>query len=143
MAKKTYRTYSLKGLQLMLRDPDGKRVEIVFRSGIQIDSTAKFSTSEEKLQEMIEGCHGFNRDFYLESVQEEKKAVEPKKEPVAPKELEKPAMADVKDIKRFHNIVEMRNYMAELGFDGVENMNYMQAKSAAAKEGYDFQIQKK
>ena len=36
----------------------------------------------------------------------------------------------------------MRAYMAELGFEGTEKMNYMQAKSAAAKEGYDFQISK-
>ena len=48
----------------------------------------------------------------------------------------------MKDIRRFHNLVEMRNYMAELGFEGVQEMNYMAAKAAAAKEGYDFQIQK-
>ena len=144
MAKKTYRTYYLRNLQLLLKDENGKRVEVVFRGGIQVDSTSKFATSDEKLQQMIEACNGFNRDYYLESVREDAKPVE--KEAPAPKkeketEPEHP-LTDVKDIKRFHNSVEMRNYMAELGFEGVQNMNYMQAKAAASKAGYDFKISK-
>lgn len=71
MAKKTYRTHFLKGLQLLLTDETGNMTEVNFRGGIQIDSTARFSTSDEKLQEAIEKCSGFNRDFYLESVQED------------------------------------------------------------------------
>ena len=144
MAKKTYRTFYLKNLQLLLKDENGKRMEVVFRGGIQVDSTSRFSTSDEKLQQMIENCFGFNKDYYLESVSESSKpvaeeATAPKKE--KEKEPEKP-LTDVKDIKRFHNIVEMRNYMAELGFEGVQNMNYMQAKAAASKAGYDFKISK-
>ena len=142
MAKKTYRTYYLKNLQLLLKDEEGVRTEVVFRGGIQVDSTAKFSTADEKLQEMIEACYGFNRDYYLESVREDSKP-EPAKAPEVKKEAEpEKRLTDVKDIKRFHNLVEMRNYMAELGFEGVQEMNYMAAKAAASKEGYDFQISK-
>lgn len=143
MAKKTYKTFRMRGLQILTKDENGKRVEITFRGGVQIDSTARFSTSDEALQKKLESMEGFGTTYYLESVSDNsqpEKVVEAENAPVEKKE-ETP-MTDVKDIKRFHNIVEMRNYMAELGFEGVEKMNYMQAKSAAAKQGYDFQISK-
>ena len=72
MAKKTYRTYHLKGLQLLLCDEYGHQMEVTFRSGAQIDSTAKFTTSDENLQKTLESCSGFGRDYYIESVREEK-----------------------------------------------------------------------
>ena len=143
MAKKTYRTYQLKGLQLLLCKDDGSWVEVVFRGGIQIDSTAKFVTSDKELQDKLESLDGFGYDYYLESVEEKAeekvKVVEPAKEVDTPAEK---TLTDVKDIKRFHNIVEMKHYMSEIGFKDVQSMNYMQCKAAATKEGYDFQIQK-
>lgn len=72
MAKKTYRTYHLKGLQLLLCDEYGHQMEVTFRSGAQIDSTSKFTTSDENLQKTLESCSGFGRDYYIESVREEK-----------------------------------------------------------------------
>lgn len=45
-------------------------MEVNFRAGAQIDSTAKFTTSDEKVQEALEKCSGYGRDFYLESVRE-------------------------------------------------------------------------
>ena len=72
MAKKTYRTYHLKGLQLLLCDEYGHQMEVTFRSGAQIDSTAKFTTSDENLQKVLESSSGFGRDYYIESVREEK-----------------------------------------------------------------------
>lgn len=77
MAKKTYRTYHLKGLQLLLCDEYGHQMEVTFRSGAQIDSTAKFTTSDENLQKTLESCSGFGRDYYIESVREEKPAEAP------------------------------------------------------------------
>lgn len=71
MAKKTYRTYRLKGLQLLLLDESGRSIEVSFRGGIQIDSTAKFTTSDEKMQDALEKSSGFGRDYYLESVRED------------------------------------------------------------------------
>ena len=146
MAKKTYRTYSLKGLQLQLTDKSGKRVEIVFRGGIQIDSTARFTTTIPEIQELLEKSSGFGRDYYVESVkddapapvaEEPEKKVEKKAEPV------KEIMDEVKGIERFRNLVEMKNRMAELGIELDEDANYQKAKAAAVKAGYDFQIQKK
>lgn len=145
MPRKTYRTYYLRSLVLRSVKKDGTPLEIVFRGGIQIDSTAKFSTSNEETQKFLEGLRGFGRDFYIESAEEdltpsvqETGVLPPASESVP----EKAPLTDVKDVKRFHNIVEMRAAMAELGFEGVQEMNYMQLKSAASKEGYDFQIQK-
>ena len=86
MAKKTYRTYHLKGLQLLLCDEYGHQMEVTFRSGAQIDSTAKFTTSDEALQNVLEKSSGFGRDYYIESVREEK--------PVA---VETPAVENVVD----------------------------------------------
>lgn len=71
MAKKTYRTYQLKGLQVLTTDEAGHLIEVNFRGGSQIDSTAKFSTSDEKVQNALEKCSGYNRDYYLEHVQED------------------------------------------------------------------------
>ena len=144
MAKKTYRTFYLKGLTLLLTAEDGKRIEVRFRKGIQVDSTAKYVTSDEKVQVLMEKSSGFGRDYYVESVVGDKPAtVEEAPASVVEEKKEKtPVLTDVKDVRRFHNIVEMRAAMAELGFEGVQEMNYMQLKSAASKEGYDFQIQK-
>ena len=71
MAKKTYRTYKLKGLQILLSDELGHSIEVNFKGGLQVDSTAKFSTTDEKVQEALEKCSGFKRDFYLDSVRED------------------------------------------------------------------------
>jgi len=144
MAKKTYRTFFLKGLTMLLTAEDGKRIEVRFRKGIQVDSTAKYVTSDEKVQALMEKSSGFGRDYYVESVVEDKPLnVEETPAPVVEEKKDEPKpLTDVKDVKRFHNIVEMRAAMAEIGFEGVQEMNYAQLKSAAAKEGYDFQIQK-
>lgn len=148
MAKKTYRTFTLKGLQLLMNDEDGRRVEIIFRGGIQIDSTAKFTTSNEKVQRMLEASSGFGRDYYIERVVEEmddSKKPEPAKEREDEKlkKEEKPLMDDVKGSERFRNLVEMKNRMSEIGIQLEDNANYATAKAAAAKAGYDFQIKKK
>lgn len=71
MAKKTYRTYQLKGLQVLTLDEAGHVIEVNFKGGSQIDSTAKFSTSDERIQKALEKSGGFNRDYYLENVQED------------------------------------------------------------------------
>ena len=77
MAKKTYRTHHLKGLQILLFDDYGRPLEITFRSGCQIDSTAKFTTDDENVQKALESCNGFGRDFYIESVREDKSVATP------------------------------------------------------------------
>lgn len=71
MPKKTYRTYHLKGLQIILTDKEGRLKEVNFKKGAQIDSTARYTTNDEWLQKALEKCSGFNRDYYLENVQED------------------------------------------------------------------------
>ena len=146
MSKKTYRTHSLKSLQLILKDEEGKRVEIRFRGGIQIDSTAKFTTKDKRIQALLEKCSGFGPDYYIESeIPDETDVpapVEVKEEKVEKPKAEKPVLAEVKDSRRFRNLVEMKNAMSELGIELEEGANYAKAKAAANKAGYDFQIQK-
>lgn len=144
MSRKTYRTYSLKSLQICLKDEEGKRIEIYFRGGIQIDSTAKFVTTEKGIQDRLEKLSGFGRDYYLESEVETEAPAAPapeKKEEAAPAP-EKEIVNGMKDSRRFKNLVEMKNAMAELGIELEEGATYPKAKAAAAKAGYDFQIKK-
>ena len=144
MAKKTYRTFFLKGYHLLLNAGDGSRVEVKFRTGIQIDSTAKYTTSNEEIQALLEESTGFGRDFYIESVSNEDAAAPaPEVKDEAPKQAEKPVMNEVKGSERFLNLVEMKNRMAELGIELPDDANYQKAKAVAAEAGYDFQIQKK
>lgn len=145
MSKKTYRTFSLKGLQICFKDEEGKRIEILFRSGIQVDSTARYTTSDENIQNRLEKSSGFGRDYYIESVKEDNPEANsaPAKEEKAPApKVEKQVLAEVKDSRRFRNLVEMKNAMSELGIQLEEGANYVTAKAAAAKAGYDFQIKK-
>lgn len=141
MAKKTYRTYYLKSLNLHLVGEDGNRIVVQFRGGIQIDSTAKYTTRNQFIQELLESGSGFNRDYYIESVQDDDAPVaEPAPEK---KDEEKPVLPEVKGSERFLNLVEMKNRMAELGIELPEDANYQKAKAVANAAGYDFQIKKK
>jgi hypothetical protein len=102
MAKKTYKTYSLKGLQILLFDECGRQVEVNFKAGAQIDSTAKFSTSDEKVQAALEKCSSFNRDFYIESVREDT----PAPAPAAKEEVNEKSVAEEK-VAVDGNVVEV------------------------------------
>lgn len=145
MKKKTYRTFFLKNLVLRFKE-DGKPIEIIFRGGIHVDSTSRYTTSDEKKQKLLEGCDRFGKDYYIEDEtdipDDAPSAPVTEKEEASQKKEKKIVLTDVKDTRRFRNIVEMRNHMAGLGFEGVQEMDYLQARTAAAKEGYDFQIQK-
>lgn len=145
MVKKTYKTFSLKGLVIRTHDKWGRPVCARFTGGIQIDSTATFVTVDPEMQRILESCSGFNRDYFLA----EERDMAPKSEAPAKEDAPKVApaaeektLADVKDIKRFRNLVEMKNAMKELGLEVKDEWNYTATKAAAAKEGYDFQIKK-
>lgn len=125
-----------------MADARGYRIEAIFRGGVQIDSTARYTTDNERIQKTLESSALFNREFYIESVQEPTPVVEPVKD--APEEIVKvdAEPTDIKDIRRFRNLVEMKSAMKELGIAIPANATYAAAKAAAKKEGYDFQIQK-
>ena len=129
----------------MLKDEDGNRIEVKFYGGIQIDSTAKFTTKNPKIQALLEKSSGFGRDYYIESVVEDEPAApakEKKQEPVSAPKAEKPVMDEMKGSERFRNLVEMKNRMRELGIELEKDANYAKTKAAAIAAGYDFQIQR-
>ena len=128
----------------MLKDENGERVEIKFYGGIQVDSTAKFTTKNAKIQELIEKSSGFGRDYYIESVVDDVATDSAKidKNEEAPAPKEKPVMTEVKGSERFRNLVEMKNRMKELGIALEKDANYARTKAAAIAAGYDFQIQR-
>lgn len=147
MAKKTYRTFFLKGYQLLLTGKDGRRIEIKFRGGIQVDSTSKYTTANEEIQELMEKTKDFETVFYIESVvddgaNEPVGGTAPVKKEAAPKAAEKPVMDEVKGSERFKNLVEMKNRMAELGIELDADADYNKAKAAAVAAGYDFKIKR-
>jgi len=139
MAKKIYKTYNLRSLTLFLKNDEGKREEIVFRGGLSFDSTAIFSTTLPALQDMLEKCSGFNRDYYLASVVENS---EPQAAPAPVEEKVDNELVGMKDSRRFRNLVEMKNAMREAGLKVEDGWNYNTAKAAAHKAGYDYQIQR-
>jgi uncharacterized protein YktA (UPF0223 family) len=144
MSKKTYRTFSLKNLQICFKNEEGRRIEIIFRGGIQIDSTAKFVTDDEYLQKRLESSSGFGRDYYLESEVDTNpvQAPAPEKKVEKAPAPEKEIVSGMKDSRRFKNLVEMKNAMKEAGIAFDENATYAQAKAVAAAAGYDYQIKK-
>ena len=142
---KIYRTFSLQGLQLLFKDKDGKRIEVKFRGGVEIDSTARFPTSDPALQELMEKSSGFGRDYYIESevsTSANEAPAEPAPVEKAP-ETKTEIPSEIKGSERFLNLVEMKNRMAELGIEFPDDANYPAAKAAAQKAGYDFQVNKK
>lgn len=143
MAKKTYRTYYLKKLFTFVRDEAGNKIPIVFRGGIQVDSTSRFTTSNPLIQKGLEAASGFNRDYYLESVVEDKPAPSPvKEEAPKAKEEEKVLPKEFIDSRSFRNLVEMKDAMKAAGLKIDEGWNYTQTKKFAAEKGYDYKISK-
>ena len=131
MAKKTYRTYFLKGLQLLLPSENGNFIEVNFRGGVQVDSTAKFSTSDEKLQEAMEKCDAFDRDFYLESVSEEKAAEKPAAKKEEPKKESGKQTVKVSD--KAAAIEWLKEHNPEAGYTAYK-LKSKEAFEAACKE---------
>lgn len=139
MAKKTYRTYSLKGLQLLLFDERGHTVEVNFRGGVQIDSTAKFSTYDEKIQKALESCIGFNRDFYLESTREDA-PVANENEDVVEEETVTEDLQKVEVADKAEAIEWLKEHHAEKGYTAAKLRTKSAFEEACAECGVVFEI---
>lgn len=140
MAKKTYKTYSLKGLQVLLFDESGKTTEVNFRGGLQVDSTAKFVTNDEKVQDALEKSSGFNRDFYLESVREDNPIAAPA---VAETPVKKEADADggkqkVKVSDKSEAVEWLKEHFPEEGYTAVKLRSKDAFEAACKKCGVVF-----
>lgn len=142
MAKKTYRTFYLKKLYTYVRDAEGNKIDIEFRSGVQVDSTSRFSTSDPVVQKGLEESPAFGRDYYIESVVEDKVAAPVKEEAPKAKEEEKVLPKEFIDSRSFRNLVEMKDAMKAAGLKIDEGWNYTQTKKFAAEKGYDYKISK-
>ncbi len=145
MAKKTYRTYFLKSLDFHFSQEDGQSIEVVFRGGIQVDSTAKYTTSDEKVQKLLEATALFNKEFYLEK--EEKDEVENEEKKVAkvaePKVEEDGPTTLIIDQKTFRNIQEMRSAMTEyVAEEEIAGKKYPELLRICKEKGLDYKIVK-
>lgn len=148
MAKKTYRTYHLKGLQVLLFDKLGKLIEVNFRGGCQIDSTSKFTTSDEALQNALEKSSGFGRDFYLEAVHEDNpttsvnvKDAEPAVEETAEKEetvAENNGVETVEVADKSEAIEWLKEHNPEAGYTAAKLRSKDAFANACAENNVEF-----
>ena len=143
MTTKTYRTRELKGFSVH-QTIDGRLVSITFKRGCTLGSTASYTTSDEKIQNMLESLNSFGSDFYISEqhtdkpvVVEEKPEVKP--EPAKEEEIE---VVDILDAQTFKNLVELRNALQAKGIDVSQITNVKAAESIAKKNGYNYTVEK-
>lgn len=139
MAKKTYRTYHLKGLQVLLFDDYGRPLEVNFRGGCQIDSTSKFTTSDENVQKALESCSGFGRDFYIESVREDAPVVN-ENEDVVEEEAVTENLLKVEVADKAEAIEWLKEHHAEKGYTAAKLRTKSAFEEACAECGVVFEI---
>ena len=144
MTTKTYRTRELKGFSVH-KTIDGKLVSVTFKRGCTLGSTASYTTSNEKIQDMLESLNSFGSDFYISEqhttqvapVEEVRPKVEPTPEPEEEKEV-----VDILDAQTFKNLVELRNALKDKGIDVSQLTNVKAAESVAKKNGYNYTVEK-
>lgn len=144
MARKTYKTFRLKGLNIPV-SVDGKNVSVDFRAGCSMTSTATYTTSDVKIQEELENLRGFNRDYYIEKVVETEEVAPKATAPVAtpePIQEEEKEIVDILDAQTFKNLVELRNALQAKGIDVSMLTNVKAAESVAKKNGYNYTVEK-
>lgn len=139
MAKKTYRTHHLKGLQVLLFDDYGRPLEVNFRGGCQIDSTSKFTTSDENVQKALESCSGFGRDFYIESVREDA-PVANENEDVVEEEAVTENLLKVEVADKAEAIEWLKEHHAEKGYTAAKLRTKSAFEEACAECGVVFEI---
>jgi hypothetical protein len=139
MAKKTYRTYHLKGLALHLIDERYHPIDVYFNAGAQIDSTAKFTTGDEKVQKAIEACSGFGRDFYIESVREDA-PVANESENVVEEETVTEGLQEVEVADKAEAIEWLKEHHAEKGYTAAKLRTKSAFEEACAECGVVFKI---
>lgn len=145
MTTKTYRTRELKGFSVH-QTIDGRLVSITFKRGCTLGSTASYTTSDEKIQNMLESLNSFGSDFYIAeqhtevvATEVENQKVNPETEPTKEEEKE---VVDVLDAQTFKNIVELRRALQDKGIDVSQVTNVKAAENLAKKNGYNYTVEK-
>lgn len=145
MTTKTYRTRELKGFSVH-QTIDGRLVSITFKRGCTLGSTASYTTSDEKIQNMLESLNSFGSDFYIAEQHTDVVATKVDNPKVNPeteltKEEEK-EVVDVLDAQTFKNIVELRRALQDKGIDVSQITNVKAAENVAKKNGYNYTVEK-
>lgn len=143
MITKIYRTRELKGLSIPV-EINGIKKYISFKRGCTLGSTATLTTSDPKVQEVLESLNMFGKTFYIERVIKTEEDA-PKQE--APKKVQEPIqeekeVVDVLDAQTFKNLVELRNALQDKGIDVSQITNVKAAENIAKKNGYNYTIEK-
>ena len=145
MTTKTYRTRELKGFSVH-QTIDGRLVSITFKRGCTLGSTASYTTSDEKIQNMLESLNSFGSDFYIAEqhtdvvdTEVENPKVNPETEPTKEEEKE---VVDILDAQTFKNIVELRRALQDKGIDVSQITNVKAAENLAKKNGYNYTVEK-
>lgn len=145
MTTKTYRTRELKGFSVH-QTIDGRLVSITFKRGCTLGSTASYTTSDEKIQNMLESLNSFGSDFYIAeqhtdvvATEVENPNVNPETEPTKEEEKE---VVDILDAQTFKNIVELRRALQDKGIDVSQITNVKAAENLAKKNGYNYTVEK-
>ena len=106
---------------------DGRRVDVLFSGGVNMDTGAVYSTSNAELQDILDNmCKSPYCDFYLESVSGQ--------EDITP--------VEILDSREFNNLVELRNALKEKGIDVTGLTTVQRAETLAKKNGYLYTIKK-
>lgn len=144
MITKTYRTRTLKGYVLHMTI-DGKTVDVAFKRGCTIGSTATYRTSDPKIQQALESMKAFGPTFYLDETEvtgEDTPAVEAPKVEEKPIVEEEKEVVDMLDAQTFKNIVELRRALQDKGIDVSQITNVKAAEALAKKNGYNYTVSK-
>lgn len=144
MITKTYRTRTLKGYVLHMTI-DGKAVDVAFKRGCTIGSTATYKTSDPEIQKALESMKAFGPTFYLDETVvtgEDTPAVETPKVEEKPIVEEEKEVVDMLDAQAFKNIVELRRALQDKGIDVSQITNVKAAEALAKKNGYNYTVSK-
>ncbi|MEE0237623.1 MAG: hypothetical protein UD961_15890 [Bacteroidales bacterium] len=146
MTIKTYRTRELKGYSLHLFIDSDVRTNIVFKRGCTLGSTATYTTSDPKVQEVLESLNEFGPTFYIEKetiIEDSAPTETEKKTEVAPEpKIEEKEAVDILDAQTFKNLVELRNALQDKGIDVSQVTNVKAAESLAKRNGYNYIVAK-
>lgn len=123
---------------------DGKTVDIAFKRGCTIGSTATFQTSDPRIQQELESMKAFGPTFYLENTtktgEDAPAVVKVEEKPII--EEEEKEVVDVLDAQTFKNLVELRNALKAKGIDVSQITNVKVGESIAKKNGYNYTVEK-
>lgn len=144
MIIKTYRTRELKGFTIN-STIDGKFTPISFKRGCTLGSTATFTTSDPKIQDVLESNSSFNIKYYLEKeerIGEDETMAFDATPTLGTTTEEEKEVVDILDSQTFKNIVELRRALQDKGIDVSQITNVKAAESLAKKNGYNYTVEK-